>query len=227
MFLYHLNHTIIQQCIISIADNKRPLWSCLDDDQGNYYLVLWDTIHRPHLYNISHWPWYLKPSISSTTKDNLLLSQHSINLIHHLTYEYYTHYRSIISRFVPHDIDKTIIKKPRHHTSSQPQQLLILPDRRTIVHQQDHYWYTIHQAIGSQHTINQDIKLFRDIAQGTRTTIVCTPGECFWDYCNLTTITIVDHNKRYYKTQQEPRYDIMRVCELMAHYHWAALQIHS
>jgi primosomal protein N' len=98
-----------------------------------------------------------------------------------------------------------------------------MPDRRTIVNQQEQYRYTLDQAIWSQHTINQDIKLFRNIKHGQEATIVCTPGECFWDYWNLSQIILIDPHKWYYKSQQEPRYDIARICELMAHYYGCTL----
>jgi hypothetical protein len=167
-----------------------------------------------------------------------LISTPTLNIIHHLVYEYYTTYPNILNLYLPNDIAKLIQKKPQIHSSSKPlssptrrgaggevQELIIMPDRRTIISQQEQYQYNVTQAIGSQHTINQDIKLFRNIKHGAQSTIICTPGECFWDYHHLGQITLVDPHKRYYKSQQEPRYDINRVCELMAHYYQCNLTI--
>ncbi len=243
MFLYQLNNSFINQSIVSHQDNSLTVGDCLSDNQDNYYLVLGDTIHRPHLYKVG-----LAPSLLSSVAPQLLSSV-TLNLIHHLVYEYYTTYTNIIKLYLPNDISKLLKKKSplssskitAKKASSEKLTLIIMPDRRTIVNQQDQYHYTLDQAIWSQHTINQDIKLFRDIKHGENSntgatantwekktpwvekTIVCTPGECFWDYWNLSQIILVDPHKWYYKSQQEPRYDIARVCELMAHYYWCIL----
>jgi primosomal protein N' len=94
-----------------------------------------------------------------------------------------------------------------------------MPDWRTIVNLQDKYGYTMDQALWSQHTSLQDIRQFWKMKHGQSELLICTPSECFWDYHDLSQITLIDPHKRYYKSQQDPRYDIMRVCELMAHYY--------
>jgi hypothetical protein len=245
MFLYHLNHSFANQSIVSHQDNRLTIGDCLSDDQDNYYLVLGETIHRPHLYNIWQAPAQLysahapllqggiKGGSEKKTTDKILITTPTLNLIHHLVYEYYTTYANIIKLYLPNDISK-LLKKHHHPTipPSHPLTLIIMPDWRTIINKQSEYNYTLEQAIWSQHTINQDIKLFRNIKHGQESnsksprgeiTIVCTPGECFWDYPNLSQIILVDPHKWYYKSQQEPRYDIARVCELMAHYYGCTL----
>jgi hypothetical protein len=263
MFLYHINHSFANQSIVSHQDGNLTVGDCLSDHQDNYYLVLGETIHRPHLYKIWQAPAQLLPAFISpdkgsypkgggvwkaTIKDDALLSSPTLSLIHHLVYEYYTTYANIIKLYLPNDVTKLLKKqssKPLdkgavHRTGGlgvNSQTLIIMPDRWTIVNQQEQYWYALNQAIWSQHTINQDIKLFRSIKHGDKSNngtkvnpwegkspwvgqiIVCTPGECFWDYYNLNQIILIDPHKRYYKSQQEPRYDIARVCELMAHYY--------
>ena len=241
MFLYHLNHSFANQSIVSHQDNnlvignyminKESWWE--KDSQRNYYLVLGETIHWPHLYKIGQAPAelisYLLNEESSNKLKNTLLSSTTLSLIHHLVYEYYTTYSNIIKLYLPNDISqlfkKWIISKQK--TQHNKQTLIIMPDRWTIVNQQELYQYTLDQAIGSQHTISQDIKLFWNIKYGYKQIIICTPGECFWDYSNLSQIILIDPHKRYYKSQQEPRYDIARVCELMAHYYDCALNINT
>jgi len=247
MFLYHLNHSFANQSIFSHADEGLQVGDCMtDESKDNYYLVLWQTIHRDHLYKIGQAPAQLTSLLvkgGGRRPEDLLLSSPTIQLIHHLTHEYYTTYVNIIKLFLPSDIEKLIKKslpassltkgeRPEGSTlgvdpkgGGFKQNLIIMPDRRTIINKQSEYNYTIDQAFGSQHTSLQDIKLFWNIKAWLTSQLVCTPGECFRDYRDLAQITLIDPHKRYYKSQQEPRYDIMRVCELMAHYYWATLTI--
>jgi hypothetical protein len=80
---------------------------------------------------------------------NSLLSSTTLQLIHHLVYEYYTTYANIIKLYLPSDIAK-LLKKVTHAKSGKietPLTLIIMPDRRTIVNQQEQYNYKLDQAI--------------------------------------------------------------------------------
>lgn len=230
MFLYHINHSFANQSIVSHMDANLMIGDCLtDESKTNHYLVLWQSIHRDHLYKIGQAPAQLTSLLnreSAHKSEDLLLSYPTIQLIHHLTQEYYTTYANIIKLFLPSDIEKLIKKSlPSTRKLANSQTLIIMPDWRTIINRQQQYNYTLTQAFGSQHTSLQDIKMFWNIKSWLTSTLVCTPGECFRDYRDLSQIILIDPHKWYYKSQQDPRYDIMRVCELMAHYYWATLDI--
>jgi hypothetical protein len=64
MFLYHLNHSFANQSISLHQNNNLHIGDCLTDEQGNYYLVLGETIHRDHLYKTIQAPAQLKHIIS-------------------------------------------------------------------------------------------------------------------------------------------------------------------
>ena len=232
MFLYHLNHSFINQTIVTHEGQDFVIGECMTDMYDNYYLVLGDSIFREHLYKITQAPAVLYPCVPTKAGSSKALTRYqlltvpTIKLIHHLVYEYYTSYANIIKLYLPDNIPKLLSKSPSKSYWA-PQSCIIMPDRRTIINNQQRYDYALDQAIGSQHSISQDIKLFWNIKSGLTSQIVCTPWECFWDYHTLSEITLIDPHKRYYKSQKDPRYDIMRVCELMAHYYECALKINS
>lgn len=47
-------------------------------------------------------------------------------------------------------------------------------------------------------------------------TVHCTASEIFQDWRNLKYITLHDAHQRYYKSQQDPRYDTREVARKMA-----------
>lgn len=238
MFLYHLTHSFTNQSILSHQDTNLHIGDCMNDQEWNYYLVLGPSIHRDHLYNITQAPAQLH------TIYPWLLSQATWLLVHHLVYEYYTSYDKIINLYLPHDIAKLITKAPHSQVKSKPhyrpitskqghlqinsqtqpgQQLIIMPDQRSIVNYITTRWLDTKHILTSQHTLNQDVSRFWNLKYWLNTQLICTPGECFRDYRQLSQIVVIDSHKWYYKSQQDPRYDIMRVCELMAHYYWCQL----
>lgn len=47
-------------------------------------------------------------------------------------------------------------------------------------------------------------------------TLVCTPSQMFQDWADLKSIVLLDQHKRRYKSQQDPRYDAVRVAQIWA-----------
>jgi len=238
MFLYQINQSYSTHSIVSHYNDSMQVWAWMRDEQDNYYIVLGTTIHRPHLYKITQAPALLTSLQIWSTTLMIHISSTTLTLIHQLVYEYYTTYTNIIKLFVPSDFDKLITKAPRSTTKSKSsyhsiiksnntltisdqlqsgQQCIIMPDRWTIINYRDEREYNLKDCIGSQHTSVQDIKWYWNLKSWLTSKIICTPAECFWEYDHLTQIVVIDPHKRYYKSQQDPRYDIMRVAELMAH----------
>jgi hypothetical protein len=83
-----------------------------------------------------------------------MLSSTTLSLIHHLVYEYYTTYANIIKLYLPNDISKLLKKQSLSSPSKavgtsvldksrgaggEGLVLIIMPDRRTIINQQEQY----------------------------------------------------------------------------------------
>ncbi|MBP6911163.1 hypothetical protein KBC03_06320 [Patescibacteria group bacterium] len=56
-------------------------------------------------------------------------------------------------------------------------------------------------------------------------TLLCTYSQIFQDRKNLKNITLIDSHQRYYKNQQDPRYDTREVVKKMAEFYGAKLDI--
>lgn len=237
MFLYHFDSSYPSQSIVSHYDDTMQVWAWMRDEQDHYYIVLGTTIYRPHLYKITQAPAQLSLCQTLTHNQSMQVSDHTLSLIHQLVYEYYTTYTNIIKLFIPSDISKLLAKsakatksKPQYHPIIKSdntlaisdqlqsgQQCIIMPDRWTIINYRDEWSYDLKECIGSQHTSLQDIKWYWNLKCWLTSRIIATPAQCFWEFDQLTQIVVIDPHKRYYKSQQDPRYDIMRVAELMAH----------
>ena len=98
-------------------------------------------------------------------------------------------------------------------------QLIVVPDVWTIhnIITRQPWLYPI---ATSASTALQWSKLRRWSQSGHLSTLIATPSQIFWDWRDIQQILIVDHHKRYYKNQQNPRYDTVEVCEKIAHVRW-------
>jgi primosomal protein N' len=64
-----------------------------------------------------------------------------------------------------------------------------------------------------------------EIKKWLQSVIICTYAEIFQDFKNLQKIIFVDPHKRYYSSQQDPRYKVGDVIEKMQELYWSALEI--
>ena len=71
-------------------------------------------------------------------------------------------------------------------------------------------------ALHGQSTDKQKRDAFRSLKAGKYMTLVCTPSQMFQDWADLKSIVLLDQHKRRYKSQQDPRYDAVRVAQIWA-----------
>ena len=98
-------------------------------------------------------------------------------------------------------------------------QLIVVPDVWTI-HNIITRPPSLYPIATSASTALQWSKLRQWAQSGQLSTLIATPSQIFWDWKDIQQILIVDHHKRYYKNQQNPRYDTVEVCEKIAHVRW-------
>ena len=56
-------------------------------------------------------------------------------------------------------------------------------------------------------------------------TLICTYSQIFQDRKELKSVVLVDSHQRYYKNQQDPRYDTREAVKQMAQIYGASLQM--
>lgn len=63
-----------------------------------------------------------------------------------------------------------------------------------------------------------------EIKKGIKSVILCTYAELFQDFYDLKKIIFVDPHKRYYASQQDPRYKVADVLAILAQLHDAKIE---
>lgn len=74
-------------------------------------------------------------------------------------------------------------------------------------------WYLL---LSGSSTSKQKQEAFRSIKSGKTHTILATGSQIFHDYYHLDEILVSDQHSRHYKSQQDPRYHTVHVCDSLA-----------
>lgn len=167
------------------------------------------------------------------------LSKTTLELVHRMVQHRYSTYKNVLKLRIPDEITPLLTKKPKRvvkpefqkvvydettfQLTQEPgliagQQLIVFPDLRTMSTSSlsAHFLKadgTIVLHGGS--TTLQKTKAFRAVKHGLAHTLVCTYSQIFQDRKSLMHIVLVDPHKRYYKNQQDPRYDTVEVVKKM------------
>lgn len=98
------------------------------------------------------------------------------------------------------------------------QTLIILPSIWSATQQIDKQWLSLPWTafLHSQSTVNQKIQIFRGIKNWSIDTLFCTYSQLFQDRKKLSHIILIDAHSWWYKNQQDPRYFVPSVVEMIA-----------
>lgn len=151
-------------------------------------------------------------------------SKKTVQLIHRLVHEYYTSYKNVVKLFVTGEL-ADLFKKQISLKKKVEQKLIVYPDVRTMENLASSTDITEKgvAVLTSTSTQLQKDKVRRGIKMGHIHTLLCTYSQIFQDRKDLKHITIYDSHQRYYKSQQDPRYDTRVVLKQMAEMHNAEL----
>ncbi len=199
----------------------------------NFFLCLWDFIAFPELYL------HKEPLVLWELVEKSFLAAKSIDLIHWMVYEWYSSYKSVIPLFLGNDLLSLLKYKKKWLENQTPplsyekaelrireskenlgqaQQLFVFPDLWTMVQILEKSWFdeknycVLHSA--TSYAYKQ--KTFWWIKSGKVSTLFSTHSQIFQDWKNLKRIEMIDPAKRYYKSQQDPRYSTADVVTKMA-----------
>lgn len=188
---------------------------------ADMYLALGDTVSRKVpkekytiLETISlHHAWFF--------------SKKAIELLHRMSHEYYSSYKNIVKLFVPGEL-ADLFHREIKTKKKQPQKLLVYPDVRTMANlaQQSEIELSdkgIAILNGTSTQLQKD-KARWGIKMGHIHTLLGTPSQVFQDWKDLDQITLIDSHQRYYKSQQDPRYDVREICKKLSDLHNAKLE---
>ena len=244
MNIYYLfsftRYVWIDRVYVYETEEKIAIWSLLKAGD-EYFLNLWKDISFSENYNykyVSDTPFQLKKK--------WFFSKKTINFIHFLVIEYFTTYKKIIPLFTNSDLDKVLIREktkkntPKYvkfdinyekydiqmtKTELEWQQLIVFPDIFTmenILPDLSNLKDVVKLFWSS--TIKQKDEAFWQIKNWTKTTIISTPSQIFFDWKNLKKIILFDSHKWYYKSQQDPRYYVPTVLKKLAEIYWAEIE---
>lgn len=231
MYLYDFAHQNWQDGVLwsPWVDQKYKTWDLLYRNE-HYFLVLWDEISFSELYRDvceeSDFKLVEKKFLHKTTMER----------IHWMVYQRYSNYKSIIKLFLDSDIPALLSKIPKktkkaqkselhigqHHIVAEEGQVLcVFPDLRSIKN-------TIGLAssallLSSLDTQSKKNTHRASIRSGAENMIVSTSSEIFQDFNSLQKIYFIEPQKRYYASQQEPRYKVKSVLEKLAEINKAEL----
>lgn len=223
--------------IFILNDNqfKYKTWDIIQNSEWFYFLILWNEISFPEIYNTLY---------TSDTKFTIiyksLLSEKSIELIHRMVYNRYTTYKNVIKFFLDTDIEKLILKKIKPNKKEKSfkikiwkkeitwnwewQTLIVFPDIRTytnIIWEKKSEWIFLY-SLDTQNIKNTNrwkIKTWNE------NLIYTTSSEIFQDYKDLTEIYFIEPQKWYYASQQDPRYKVWTVLEKISKLYNAKIRI--
>ncbi len=168
--------------------------------------------------------------------------------------EYYTSYKNVVKLFVTGELadlfkkELTVKKKPffpkiqiqdtdtkiiqniefKIQNNMEGQQLIVFPDVRTMINTLEKRGIVEKSGIvilNSTSTQQQKDKARWGIKMGHVNTLICTSSQVFQDRKDLKLITLMDSHQRYYKSQQDPRYDTREIMKKIAQLHEARLEM--
>lgn len=185
---------------------------------SDFFLVLGDSVSFPELYNTLY-SWSTKFSLAYKK----LLSEPTLQLLHRMTYQRYTSYKNTMKLFLDSDIEKLILKEPKTSKKEQNihfqlgkiniqnekkgQILVVFPDLWTF-HNSIDLTKTGGTFLSSLDTQSKKNNNWRKIKNWNEKLIFCTWSEIFQDFQALEKIYLVEPQKWYYASQQDPRYKV-------------------
>lgn len=200
-----------------------------------FFLVLWENISFPEVYN----------TLYSSDKDftiikKALISKETMNLIHRMVYERYSSYKNVMKFFIDSEIEKLLTKEIKQNKKAksfdikigkiqikwdwESQTLIVFPDIRSynnIVWEEKKQWIFLY-SLDTQNIKNTNR---RKIKTWNESLIYATSSEIFQDFNNLKEIYLIEPQKRYYASQQDPRYKVWNVLEKIAENYSAKINI--
>jgi len=218
MFFFSLNlyFWFDRVCIIKNFKEKLKPWDLIKIE-GSFFIYLWKKIEFQTLYNkIYKINWNLK------IFEKQFFSEKTIQLIHWMVKTRFTSYKKIFNLFLPtFEIEKLFKYKTWKLKKKNKQFLYIFPDLRTAYN----ITKNLENIYSSHNTTIQKIKLFWQIKNWKLENLWCTSSQIFQDRYNLEKITIYYPHKRYYKNQQDPRYDTFEVAKKMSQIYDSKLEV--
>jgi len=230
-------------CILAENTNKKKVKAGDLLVFGNqYFLALGETLSFSEQYQ------HL-----TTTQAELVykefLSAPALKLFHWMVETYYTTYKSVVRLFFADDMEKllereaklnkiaknwpklaslaTKIDQNKFSLAPEGQTLIVFPDLWTMYNTSDEA-FREHSAVAclsSTQSQNQKDVHRWEIKKWVKSVIICTYAEIFQDFHNLKKIIFVDPHKRYYASQQDPRYKVGDVIEEMKKLYDAEVEI--
>ncbi len=192
---------------------------------SDFFLVLWEEISFSELYTTL----YTWPTNFSLAYKNLL-SEPTLQLLHRMTYERYTSYKNVMKLFLDSDIEKLILKELKISKKKQKinfqlgkitiqnekngQILVVFPDLWTFSNTID-LTFTGGMFLSSLDTQSKKNSNWRKIKTWNEKLIFCTWSEIFQDFNAVEKIYLVEPQKWYYASQQDPRYKVETVLQKM------------
>lgn len=191
----------------------------------DFFLVLWREISFSELYTT-----LISGDINFSLIYKSLLSEPTVQLLHRMTYERYTSYKNVMKLFLDSDIEKLILKELKISKKKQKinfqlgkitiqnekngQILFVFPDLWTFSNTID-LTNTGGMFLSSLDTQSKKNSNWRKIKTWNEKLIFCTWSEIFQDFNALEKIYLVEPQKRYYASQQDPRYKVESVLQKM------------
>ena len=192
---------------------------------SDFFLMLWEEISFSELYTTLY-TWSTKFSLAYKK----LLSEPTLQLLHRMSYQRYTSYKKVMQLFLDSDIEKLILKEQKVSKKGQiinfqlgkiniqnekkGQILVVFPDLWTF-HNSIDLTKTRGTFLSSLDTQSKKNSNWRKIKTWNEKLIFCTWSEIFQDFQALEKIYLVEPQKWYYASQQDPRYKVESVLQKM------------
>ena len=194
-------------CFLNVNKKiKLSPWDLIKDGDS-FFIILGEKIEYKSLYEKFIWN---TKNIEKFEKN--FLSEKTIKLIHRMVKTRFTSYKKVFNLFLPtFEIEKLFKYKQNKTKKSVSQKLFVFPDLWTAFN----IIWNLEKIYSSHNTTIQKIKLFRWIKNWKIEEIYCTWSVIFQDWLNLKKIIIYYPHKRYYKNQQDPRYNVFEVVKKM------------
>lgn len=193
--------------------------------ESGFFLVLGEEVSFPELYTVLY-----TGAMDFQLSIAELLSPPALQLLHWMVYERYTSYKNAIKLFLDSDIEKLILKeqkiskkkqtidfqleKVHIHNEKKGQILIVFPDLWTfknLIDDEKIQWL----FLSSLDTQSKKNTHRRKIKTWNENLIFCTGSEIFQDFKALEKIYLVEPQKWYYASQQDPRYKVETVVQKM------------
>lgn len=230
MYIYSFTHFAWSDRVFHAPHLNANPWDLLSDGV-NTVLALGEEIAFPELIN-SIYTW-----APLGLKHPQLLSAPTLELLHRMVKTRYSTYKNVIKLFLDPDIDALLAKKPSklakkskktecrigiHHIQTDKDQILVVfPDLWT----RENSLYEEQNTLSLQSLQTQAKKNLNrwKIKEGSENLLLATSSEIFQDFKTLARIYLLEPQKRYYASQQDPRYKVQTVLQKIAELHQAQL----